>query len=225
MTQQYDILLTTLNARYIHSAFGLRYLLANLEELESKTKVIEFTIQEQTLNIAEHLLQHQPKIIGFSVYIWNIREISDIVTVIKQISPDTVIVLGGPEVGHYPDVPDICELADFVISGPGEKSFRELCRQILDKARPETKYLDGIATELAELQLPYHLYNEEDIRNRLIYVEASRGCPFKCEFCLSALDKWMPYGNAACVTLNSSIGPLTSRSPPAFAFWSFFWSV
>ncbi len=189
MTQQYDILLTTLNARYMHSAFGLRYLLANLEELTPKAKVIEFTIQEQTLNIAEQLLKYQPKIIGFSVYIWNIREITDIVTVIKQISPDTVIVLGGPEVGHYPDIPAVCDLADFVVSGPGEKSFRDLCRQILAHSQPQTKYIDGIATDLTELTLPYHLYNEEDIRNRLIYVEASRGCPFKCEFCLSALDK------------------------------------
>ncbi|HDZ16585.1 MAG TPA: DUF4080 domain-containing protein [Methylophaga aminisulfidivorans] len=188
-TQHADIVLTTLNARYMHSAFGLRYLMANLNELESSASLIEFTIQEQALNIAEKLLAYQPKIIGFSVYIWNVREITDIVTLIKQISPEIKIILGGPEVGHYPDVPTVCDLADYVISGPGEKSFRELSQQLLSNNRPEQKYIDGEGTPLDQLTMPYHLYDNDDIRNRLIYVEASRGCPFKCEFCLSALDK------------------------------------
>lgn len=183
------ILLSTLNARYMHTAFGLRYLYANLAELQAQTEIVEFTIQERPLTIAEKLLSYQPKIIGFSVYIWNVREIADTVAVIKTIAPETVIVLGGPEVSHHPDVPEVCELADYVISGPGEQSLRELCTSILDGKRPEQKFIEGQATKLEELVLPYQYYSDNDIRNRLIYVEASRGCPFKCEFCLSALDK------------------------------------
>jgi radical SAM superfamily enzyme YgiQ (UPF0313 family) len=189
MTTSSDIILTTLNARYMHSAFGLRYLYANLGDMQSQAKIIEFTIQERPLNIAETLLRDQPKIIGFSVYIWNVREISDTVAVIRKIAPEVTIILGGPEVSHQPDVPDVCELADYIISGPGERSFRELSEQILAGQAPEQKFIEGQATKLDELVLPYQFYTDEDIRNRLIYVEASRGCPFKCEFCLSALDK------------------------------------
>ena len=105
MTASREIILTTLNARYMHAAFGLRYLYANLGDWQADTEIVEFSIQEQALNIAETLLRYQPKIIGFSVYIWNVQEISDIVAVIKQIAPQTIIILGGPEVGHHPDVP------------------------------------------------------------------------------------------------------------------------
>jgi radical SAM superfamily enzyme YgiQ (UPF0313 family) len=184
-----DIVLSTLNARYMHSAFGLRYLYANLGELRSRAEIAEFTIQEQPLNIAEQLLAYQPKIIGFSVYIWNVREISDTVALIKQIAPAVKIILGGPEVSHHPDVPEVCDLADYIISGPGEHSLRVLCQSLLQQQTPADKFIAGQATALDQLVLPYQFYNDEDIRNRLIYVEASRGCPFKCEFCLSALDK------------------------------------
>lgn len=189
MTASRDIILTTFNARYMHSAFGLRYLYANLGEWQKQADIVEFTIQERPLNIAETLLSYAPKIIGFSVYIWNVQEISETVAVIKQIAPEVIIVLGGPEVGHHPDVPDVCDHADYIISGPGEKNFRELCEQLLTGDKPAQKFIEGQATKLDELVLPYAFYNDEDIRNRLIYVEASRGCPFKCEFCLSALDK------------------------------------
>jgi len=189
MSNSAAILLTTLNARYMHTAFGLRYLLANMGDLEAQSKIIEFTIQESPINIAEQLLSHNPKIIGFSVYIWNVIEVTKVVAILKQIAPEVNIILGGPEVSHAPDVPDVCDLADYVIAGPGEQSLPELCQELLAGKAPQDKFIESSLLPLEELQLPYRYYTEEDIRNRLIYVEASRGCPFKCEFCLSALDK------------------------------------
>ena len=189
MSTAENIILTTLNARYMHTAFGLRYLLANMGDLQSQSKIIEFTIQELPINIVEQLLSHDPKIIGFSVYIWNVTEVSKVVTMLKTIAPKVNVVLGGPEVSHYPDVPDICELTDYVIAGPGEAALPELCQQLLAGHKPQEKYIAGKALPLEDLSLPYRYYTDEDIRNRLIYVEASRGCPFKCEFCLSSLDK------------------------------------
>ena len=183
------IILSTLNARYMHTAFGLRYLYANLADLQDQAKIVEFTIQELPINIVEQLLAHQPKIIGFSVYIWNVAEIHKVVAMLKQIAPELIIILGGPEVSHTPDVPAVTDLADYVISGPGEVSIHSLCKQLLNGERPEEKFIEGESKPLDELVLPYDYYNDDDIRNRLIYVEASRGCPFKCEFCLSALDK------------------------------------
>ncbi len=183
------IILSTLNARYMHTAFGLRYLFANLAELQDQAKIIEFTIQELPINIVEQLLAHQPKIIGLSVYIWNVAEIYKVVAMLKQIAPEVIIILGGPEVSHSPDVPAVTDLADYIISGPGEVSVYTLCKQLLNGEQPKNKFIEGEAKPLDELVLPYDYYNDDDIRNRLIYVEASRGCPFKCEFCLSALDK------------------------------------
>jgi radical SAM superfamily enzyme YgiQ (UPF0313 family) len=183
------ITLATLNARYIHTAFGLRYLYANLGELQAQTVMREFTIHEMPLNIAEKLLSDQPTIIGISVYIWNVREVTELVGVLKQIAPQVKIVLGGPEVSHPPDLPDVAELADYVITGPGELSFRQLCEQLLQGQKPLNRIISGVSVPLDQLQLPYQFYLEEDLANRITYVEASRGCPFKCEFCLSALDK------------------------------------
>ena len=183
------ITLATLNARYIHTAFGLRYLYANLGELQAQTVMREFTIHEMPLNIAEKLLSDQPTIIGISVYIWNVREVTELVGVLKQIAPQVKIVLGGPEVSHPPDLPEVAELADYVITGPGELSFRQLCEQLLQGQKPLNRIISGVSVPLDQLQLPYQFYLEEDLANRITYVEASRGCPFKCEFCLSALDK------------------------------------
>ena len=187
--QQTNIVLTTLNARFIHSAFGLRYLYANLDELQKQTLLKEFTIHERPIDIAEKLLEFNPKIIGFSVYIWNVSEISETVAILKQIAPQIVLVLGGPEVSHLPDKPAVVDLADYIIKGAGEISFRVLCQQLLNKQKPLNKVIEGVAENLEKLSLPYEFYDDEDIKNRIIYVEASRGCPFKCEFCLSSLDK------------------------------------
>jgi radical SAM superfamily enzyme YgiQ (UPF0313 family) len=184
-----SILLTTLNARYMHCAFALRYLYANLGELQAQAQILEFTIQQRAIDIVEQLLASNPKIIGFSVYIWNVSETGQVIALLKRVSPQTRIVLGGPEVSFAGDLPEMTESADYIITGPGEASLRELCGDIL-KGRPvASRVIAGRAVALDKLELPYAYYTEEDLRNRLIYVEASRGCPFKCEFCLSSLDK------------------------------------
>jgi len=184
-----DILLTTLNARYMHSAFGLRYLYANLGELQSRAQLREFTIQQRPIDIAEKLLHSQPQIIGFSVYIWNITETSEVIALIKAISPKVCVIVGGPEVSFADDLPAICSQVDHVVTGPGEISFARLCGHLLAGESVKQQIIAGEMVALNELKLPYPFYTDEDIRNRLIYVEASRGCPFKCEFCLSSLDK------------------------------------
>ncbi len=184
-----DILLTTLNARYMHSAFGLRYLYANLGDLQPQALLQEFTIQQRPIDIAEKLLGSQPKIIAFSIYIWNVTETSEVIALIKAIAPQVTIIGGGPEVSFTDDLPPICEKIDYIITGPGEISLSKLCAQLLAGEHPQNSVIKGESIALSELEFPYQYYNDEDIRNRLIYVEASRGCPFKCEFCLSSLDK------------------------------------
>lgn len=184
-----SIMLCTLNARYIHSAFGLRYLKANMAELIDETSIIEFTIHERPIDIVEKLLATKPRIVGLGVYIWNIVEITQVAALLKAVSPETLLVLGGPEVSFEHAAQPIVALADYVICGQGELEFAELCGALLAGERPKQKIINAIPPKLELITLPYQLYSDEDIAHRILYVEASRGCPFKCEFCLSALDK------------------------------------
>jgi radical SAM superfamily enzyme YgiQ (UPF0313 family) len=183
------IILTTLNAKYIHASLGLRYLYANLEELQSQAEICEYTINSRPIDIAEKLLEQSPKIIGFGIYIWNCQETLSVIAQIKAISPNTIIILGGPEVSYETEKQEVCQLADYVITGAADKSFYQLCKSILADQRPHRKVLNSKPLQLADLNLPYELYSDEDLKQRVMYIEASRGCPFKCEFCLSALDK------------------------------------
>lgn len=184
----HTILLTTLNARYAHTALGLRYLYANMSELQPMTKIVEFTMNEQIQSIAEELLKHSPRIVGIGVYIWNASQCSELIQTLKKVSPDTIIVLGGPEAGYLPHRVDLSR-ADYIISGEGEIAFYELCRNILSENFPTERFIKAPLPDLKSISLPYSAYNDEDVAHRYIYVEASRGCPFECEFCLSSIDE------------------------------------
>ena len=183
------IILSTLNARYIHSSFGLRYLFANLGELQQQAEIIEFIIKTPTHEIVENILKHDPEIVGFGIYIWNTQQSEKVIRQLKQSNPDIKIVIGGPEVSHEYTEQPLFELADHLITGQADIAFGVLCQQILNGNNPCPKLIKPAPFVLNNLEFPYKYYNNEDIAHRVIYVEASRGCPFKCEFCLSSLDK------------------------------------
>ena len=183
-----DIVLATLNARYAHASLGLRYLRANLGALHPRSVIREFVIGQKTEEIVEKLLADQPSVLGLGVYIWNVEESTRLVAMLKRLRPELIIVLGGPEVSYEVEEQRICQLADYVITGWGDVSFATLATQLMAGERPSQKVIAGVQAPLEALQLPYEEYTDEDIAKRHLYVEASRGCPFKCEFCLSALD-------------------------------------
>ena len=183
------IILSTLNARYAHASLGLRYLLANMGPLQPQARILEFVIGAKTTEIVEKLLAGAPRVIGFGVYIWNVEETTRVVAMLKRVAPGVVIVLGGPEVSHESGEQEIVRLADYLVTGWGDVTFPKLCGDILNGPKPLMKVHAGVQPPMAEIRMPYSLYSDHDIAHRTLYVEASRGCPFKCEFCLSALDK------------------------------------
>ena len=182
------IVIATLNARYIHASLGLRYLHANMGALSADTALVEFVINQRPIEIAEQLLAHNPEIVGFGCYIWNIEETSRVVRLLKEVRPALIVIVGGPEVSYETDQLDIARWADHVITGPADVSFARLCAQRL-AGESAPHLIAGEQVALDQLALPYALYSDSDLAQRLTYVEASRGCPFKCEFCLSSLDK------------------------------------
>jgi radical SAM superfamily enzyme YgiQ (UPF0313 family) len=183
-----EIILATLNARYIHASFGLRCLRANLGELRANSELAEFTTSQSPLEIAEELLAQQPRILGLGVYIWNVTLTTELVALLKRLQPELTIVLGGPEVSYECEQQEIVRLADHVITGEADLTFPEVCRQILSGHPPDAKTIPASPPDVARLMLPYDEYTDGDIAHRIVYVEASRGCPFECEFCLSSLD-------------------------------------
>ncbi|MBX9769699.1 MAG: B12-binding domain-containing radical SAM protein [Bdellovibrionales bacterium] len=189
MAPQTDILLATLNSTYQHASFGLRYLYANLgSDLQSRARILEWTIQANPRDIVEQILAFKPRIVGFGVYIWNAAETFNVIRVLKKVDPAITVVLGGPEVSHETQGQPLVEIADHVVIGEADVLFRNLCVDLLGGQKP-VKIISGPLPELKDIHFPYRFYNDEVVKNRVVYVEASRGCPYKCEYCLSSLDK------------------------------------
>jgi len=207
------IVLTTLNAKFIHSSLALRYLRSYVKKAFPNVELVEYTINDVTLNIVADLYKRQPDVVAFSCYIWNIRETLDVVRNLKKVLPDVPVVLGGPEVTYDADYwlkqhPQI----DVVVVGEGEQTLLELLaayREARETGQPpRLDEVDGIAyrdkervrftrpraqiENLDTIPSPYEDHLEE-LDNRVVYFEASRGCPFKCQYCLSSIEDGVRY--------------------------------
>src|SRR5882724_8772923 len=136
-----EIILTTLNARYAHCAFGLRYLIANLGELQARARILEFDINQRPIDVAESILRHEPKIVGIGVYIWNATQSLELVADLKRLRPGLTVIIGGPEVSYECDQQEIVRLADHVITGEGDLAFAEVCGQTLTGNPPQAKII------------------------------------------------------------------------------------
>ncbi|MBL8951956.1 MAG: B12-binding domain-containing radical SAM protein [Myxococcaceae bacterium] len=183
-----DIALCTLNAKFIHASLGLRWLYANLGELKGRTRLLELDINQQPRDMVEAVMATKPRIVGFGVYIWNVEPTLAVIRMLKALDPTLRVVLGGPEVSHETNGQPIVEAADHVICGEADVAFAELCTKLLAGERPP-KVLKPPLPDLGALVLPWDEYGDQDLKQRLLYVEASRGCPYRCEFCLSSLDE------------------------------------
>ena len=182
-----DIVLLTFNARFHHASFGLRYLHANLGDLKPQCQIVEFDLDKRPADAVEQILALDPRIVGMGVYIWNTRQTMEFARIFKAIRPELPLIVGGPEISFELDSQPLADLADHVICGEADLGFPDLCRAILS-GQTAPRILRPAPPELDLVAMPYDRYTPDDLRHRTLYVESSRGCPFHCEFCLSALD-------------------------------------
>ena len=195
------ILLTTLNARYVHTNIAIRYLKNSIKDMDDSIdiEIREFTINQSKEYILREIYKLQPDIIGFSCYIWNMEMINHITMLLKKIMPELIIVLGGPEVSFTPkSIMKDNDAIDIIVMGEGEKTFKDLIIKIKDnedysqipsisfRARGDvhTNHMTAITPDMSEIPFPYK--NENISKNQIVYYESSRGCPFNCQYCLSS---------------------------------------
>ncbi|WP_460415498.1 B12-binding domain-containing radical SAM protein [Planifilum fimeticola] len=202
------VVVTTLNAKYIHTCLALRYL-KSFTEPEFPVTIKEYTIKDPAMSIAMDLYREAPDVVGFSCYIWNIEETIPVLHILKKVKPDVKIVLGGPEVTYdvehwFRRIPEL----DFIVYGEGEETFKEL----LEELAGEGKFRDvpGLAhrgedgeviinpprpkLDLHRIPTPYRFPEDRShLSRRIVYMETSRGCPFRCQFCLSSIENGVRY--------------------------------
>lgn len=191
------VLLGTLNAKYIHSNLAIR-LLYQLNKEREGLAWKEFTIKENKDEIAAYCADFE--VVAFSCYIWNISPTLEVCRKIKRINPEIKILLGGPEVSYEWEEIIALEEVDFIIQGEGEIAFAEFLKHYPDVAlvpsliwKKNKEVIENPLAHMFDLKnlehiMPYGDDEVEDLKNKVLYLETSRGCPYKCEFCLASLD-------------------------------------
>lgn len=191
------ILLTAINSKFIHSNLAVRYLKSFTNDLPYEGKIREFTINDREERILEEIIKEDPDVVAFSTYIWNVELIERLANLIKKVNSNIEILYGGPEVS-FDSVQFLRNnIGEYVIEGEGEKTYRDfvlykLGELDIDKVRGLHYKNSGDVysnekrplMSMDEIVFPYE--EDEDLSNKIVYYEASRGCPFNCKYCLSS---------------------------------------
>ena len=197
-----NVVLSTLNSKFIHSSLALRYLKAYGEAHGQAYDIVEYTINMPVLHILSDITEHDIDVLGFACYIWNIEMTLHVVDMVKAVRPDIKIVLGGPEVSFTADeLLERCPNIDYIVQGEGEEAFHALVTALqlgndgLDpvipgvRGRRDGSILGSIEAvevrDLSTIPFPYTEEDMDDLEHKIIYYESSRGCPFSCQYCLS----------------------------------------
>lgn len=197
-----NVVLSTLNSKFIHSSLALRYLKAYGEAHGQAYDIVEYTINMPVLHILSDITEHDIDVLGFACYIWNIEMTLHVVDMVKAVRPDIKIVLGGPEVSFTADeLLERCPNIDYIVQGEGEEAFHTLVTALqlgndgLDPVIPGVRgrkdgsilgSLEAVeVSDLSTIPFPYTEEDMDDLEHKIIYYESSRGCPFSCQYCLS----------------------------------------
>lgn len=208
------ILLTAINAKYIHSSLAIRYLYKTCENLPCEIEMLEVSINNHLLEIANRIFDARPDILSISCYIWNIELVKLLLPLISRMLPDCKIICGGPEVSYETkEFMQSFPMVDYVIRGEGEEAFYQLMQKLISqptnnlnkdeinirgvaKRYIDNKIDENIAVTVANLDsiaFPYDDKDIEDLKDRIIYYESSRGCPYSCKYCLSCATRGVRY--------------------------------
>ena len=197
-----NVVLSTLNSKFIHSSLALRYLKAYGEAHGQAYDIVEYTINMPVLHILSDITEHDIDVLGFACYIWNIEMTLHVVDMVKAVRPDIKIVLGGPEVSFTADeLLERCPNIDYIVQGEGEEAFHALVTALqlgndgLNPVIPGVRgrrngsilgSLEAVeVSDLSSIPFPYTEEDMDDLEHKIIYYESSRGCPFSCQYCLS----------------------------------------
>ena len=206
------ILLTAINAKYIHSNLAIYELSSYAKKYKEYIELAEYTINNQQEFILSDIYKRKPDVIAFSCYIWNIGIIESLLKEIRQVMPGTPIWLGGPEVSYNVTKGLLASpYADGIMIGEGECTFKELVQHYVEQ-NIELKDIRGIAYKwngeikvnpyrepmsLDDVPFPYEDF--ELFKNKIVYYETSRGCPYSCSYCLSSIERGVRFRNLELV--------------------------
>lgn len=202
-----NIVLAAINAKYIHSNLAVYSLRAYAQQYKDEIQIAEYTINQQIDDILMDLYKKKPDVLCFSCYIWNLSYVEELIRELGKIFPSVPIWVGGPEVSY--DTKDVLERlpeVTGVIFGEGEKTFLEVVEYYHGKdvklseikgiayRGEEGQFLQNSWREVMDLsEVPFVYHDMADFKNKIIYYESSRGCPFSCSYCLSSIDKCLRF--------------------------------
>ncbi|NLN14610.1 MAG: DUF4080 domain-containing protein [Tissierellia bacterium] len=200
-----NTILVSLNSKYIHSNLAIRYLSKYVSSMK-RVDIYEFTINQSPEFIASEIYRLSPNLVGFSTYIWNLKETLGVCEILKLVKPDLKILLGGPEVSYDGEI--IMEeypFIDYIIYGEGEETFKEFLQKEPKGELEDIRgliYREGdriiknperdLIMDLNTIPFPYD-EGSRGLENRIVYYESSRGCPFNCQYCLSSTIRGVRY--------------------------------
>lgn len=202
------VVLTALDSKFIHSNLAVRYLKAYTKDLDYECVIKEFTVNDRLEKLLEEIIAEHPDVLAFSCYIWNIEMVKTLARLVKLVNPKIEILYGGPEVSYDSESFLSENPGEYVICGEGEETYHEFINWLLwkrenriseEEANNKLKIIKGLSfkidgkvqfngerplMDMSKIVFPYTL--EDNLENRIVYFESSRGCPFKCKYCLSS---------------------------------------
>ena len=217
------ILLTAINAKYIHSNLAVYDLRAYAKEYRDSVELAEYTINHRSEYILQEIYKRKPDVLCFSCYIWNYEYVKEVASEFHKLRPEVPIWVGGPEVSYEIERMFVENPSFYgVVIGEGEATFSELCAYYCNGQKGSLSDIAGIAYRNGEKyderkegslaitrtkprapidlsSIPFCYEDMTDFENRIIYYESSRGCPFSCSYCLSSIDKKLRFRNTELV--------------------------
>ncbi|MBW8381015.1 MAG: B12-binding domain-containing radical SAM protein [Youngiibacter sp.] len=216
MRNRPKVVLVSIDSRFIHTNIALRYMKEYTKDLKYDCRIMEYTIQSPLMDMLDDILDEEPQMVGFSTYIWNLDVVGRLSRLLRIARPDIRLLYGGPEVSWNAEESLLSLSGDYIIAGEGEETYRELMEKCIlnreatgffslednDEIRGLAAMRNGIPVrfparnkmDLSRLPFPYSF--DEDLKDRIACIEASRGCPYSCSYCLSSAEKDLRFRSA-----------------------------